>query len=75
MSDQDLRGLAAYDQARHPALAPHHHLECAHVPGDTLKSKRFRAVDGRLYLATEATCRKCGERIEKCLLVPPLVTK
>lgn len=69
----DLRGLAAYDQARHSergdrVSVPHRHPECAHVLDGPVTSRRFRAVDGRTYLATEATCRKCGERLEKCML-------
>lgn len=42
--------------------------ECAHVFGAET-SKRFRAVDGRMYRASSKTCAKCGERSETCLLV------
>ena len=42
--------------------------ECAHAFGAET-SKRFRAVDGRMYRATSRTCAKCGERSETCLLV------
>ncbi len=42
--------------------------ECARAFGAET-SKRFRAVDGRMYRATSKTCQRCGERSETCLLV------
>lgn len=42
--------------------------ECAHAFGAET-SKRFRAVDGRMYRATARACERCGERSETCLLV------
>jgi hypothetical protein len=42
--------------------------ECSHASQEYLRSRWFKAADGRRYLATWATCVTCGVRVETCLL-------